>query len=121
MHNSNQRRWLLASLSGVSAAALLAGGASAQQASEATQVDAVIVTGSFLRNVKQEDMASPIVSVDQKALTKTGVVSIGDLLRYVPQNIGSMGGVQDLAKGGQDSKDTRSPTCAAWARARRWC
>jgi iron complex outermembrane receptor protein len=109
MRNSNRRRGLLAGLGGVSAAALLAGGACAQdQAAETTQVDAVVVTGSFLRNIKQEDVASPVVSVDQKALTKTGVVSIGDLLRYVPQNIGSMGGVQDLAKGGQDSKDTRS-------------
>lgn len=109
MRNSNRRRLVTAGLGGVSAAALLASGALAQEASsETTQVDAVVVTGSFLRNIKQEDVASPVVSVDQKALTKTGVVSIGDLLRYVPQNIGSMGGVQDLAKGGQDSKDTRS-------------
>jgi iron complex outermembrane receptor protein len=39
---------------------------------------------------------------------KTGVVSLGDLTRYIPQNIGSAGGVQDLSKGGADSRDARS-------------
>jgi len=68
----------------------------------------VVVTGSYLRNVKQQDMASPVVTVDQEQLNRTGVVTLGDLTRYVPQNVGSVGGIQDLAKGGIDSRDARS-------------
>jgi iron complex outermembrane receptor protein len=68
----------------------------------------VVVTGSYLRNVNQEDLASPIVTIDQDQINKTGIVSLGELTRYVPQNVGSVGGIQDLAKGGIDSRDARS-------------
>lgn len=108
-------------LAGLSAAGMLAATAQplwAQQApTKATTADGdaaaannapIVVTGTYLGNVRQEDRASPIVSVDAAALDRTGVSSVGDLTRFIPQNIGSTGGLQDLAKGGADSRDTRS-------------
>lgn len=68
----------------------------------------IVVTGSYLGNVRQEDRASPILAIDTKSLERTGVTSIGDLTRFIPQNVGSVGGMQDLSKGGADSRDTRS-------------
>jgi iron complex outermembrane receptor protein len=69
----------------------------------------IVVTGSYLRNVRQEDRASPILTIDSASLAKTGVPSLGDITRFIPQNVGSAGGIQDLAKGGgADSRDTRS-------------
>ncbi|MDN4632638.1 TonB-dependent receptor [Sphingomonas sp. PsM26] len=69
----------------------------------------IVVTGSYLGNVRQEDRASPILSIDSQSLARTGVTSLGDITRFIPQNVGSAGGIQDLAKGGgADSRDTRS-------------
>jgi iron complex outermembrane recepter protein len=82
----------------------------------------IVVTGSLLRNVRQEDRASPILAVNQEDLAKTGITSLADITRFIPQNVGSAGGIQDLAKGGgADSRDTRSPTCAGSALEQRWC
>ncbi len=78
------------------------------QTAQQDQLAEVVVTGSYLRNVKQEDLASPVVTIDQEQMAKTGVVSLGELTRYVPQNVGSVGGIQDLAKGGVDTRDARS-------------
>jgi iron complex outermembrane receptor protein len=68
----------------------------------------IVVTGSYLGNVRQENRASPILSIDAKALERTGAASLADLTRYIPQNVGSTGGLQDLSKGGADTRDTRS-------------
>jgi iron complex outermembrane receptor protein len=78
------------------------------QTAQQDKLAEVVVTGSYLRNLKQEDLASPIVTVDQEQISRTGVVSLGELTRYIPQNVGSVGGVQDLAKGGVDTRDARS-------------
>ena len=82
--------------------------AGAQDSTEQSALSEVVVTGSYLRNVKQEDLASPILTIDQEQISRTGVVSLGELTRYIPQNVGSVGGIQDLAKGGIDSRDARS-------------
>jgi iron complex outermembrane receptor protein len=66
------------------------------------------VTGSYLGNIRQENRASPILAVDNAAIARTGSSSIGDLTRFIPQNVGSTGGLQDLSKGGADTRDTRS-------------
>src|SRR6185312_13448620 len=79
--------------------------APAAQTEQPDQVAEVVITGSFLQNVRQEDLASPVVTIDQQQIEKTGVLSLGDLTRYVPQNVGSVGGIQDLAKGGVDTRD----------------
>lgn len=84
--------------------------AAAQDAESTEEAEAkpeIVVTGTYL-NVRQEDRASPIVTVDAEALDRTGVSSLGDLTRFIPQNVGSAGGMQDLAKGGADTRDTRS-------------
>ena len=60
----------------------------------------IVVTGSYLGNVRQEDRASPILSIDSQSLARTGVTSLGDITRFIPPNVGSAGGIQDLAKGG---------------------
>lgn len=68
----------------------------------------IVVTGSYL-NVRQEDRASPVLSITAEDLNRTGVGSLADITRFIPQNVGSAGGIQDLAKGGgADSRDTRS-------------
>lgn len=94
--------------------ALTTGVAQAQEAppQESDQAAAsdngdIVVTGSYLRR-RQEDIATPIVTLGQDQIKDTGQLQVGDLTKYIPQNIGSTGGVQDLAKGGIDSRDARS-------------
>lgn len=72
-----------------------------------TNAETVVVTGTLLRR-KQEDMATPVISTDAEQLAQTGTLNLGDLSKFIPQNIGSTGGVQDLQKGGTDSHDARS-------------
>lgn len=107
---SNSSKWrALAGLSLVAFAASWSANALAQDKADNDDADAkeIVVTGTYL-NVRQEDRASPIVTVDAEALDRTGVSSLGDLTRFIPQNVGSAGGMQDLAKGGADTRDTRS-------------
>lgn len=94
----------------LAAAAMTAGTASAQDvaADEPAEEAQIVVTGTYLGGVRQEDRASPVLTVDAEELDRTGVSSLGDLTRYIPQNVGSAGGMQDLAKGGADTRDTRS-------------
>src|SRR5690349_7283778 len=102
------KAWLLASVlatgsTGVVAQESAAGGAKGSD----DELQQVVVTGTLIRR-SQENMATPLVSVDQEQLAKTGILSVGDILHYIPQNIGSSGGVQDLAKGGTDGHYARS-------------
>jgi len=53
----------------------------AQESSES--MDEVIVTGSRVRRVDNES-ASPIITIDQAAIEKTGVTTAGDLLQRLP-------------------------------------
>lgn len=104
------RRRALTGLSVIALAGSWSANAWAQEAQSSEEADAaaeIVVTGTHL-NVRQEDRASPVVTVDAAALDRTGVSSLGDLTRFIPQNVGSAGGMQDLAKGGADTRDTRS-------------
>jgi len=103
------RAMKLGLFAGVSALALLSGqGAVAQTAQGGeTSVEAVVVTGTLLKR-KQEDMATPVISTDSEQLQQTGTLNLGDISKFIPQNIGSTGGVQDLQKGGTDGHDARS-------------
>lgn len=65
------------------------------------------VTGSLFQQ-KTEKMATPVVTIGQSQIANLGLPSLGSLTNYVPQNVNSQGGLQDLAKGGVDSRDTRS-------------
>lgn len=80
-------------------------------AGEATSTNTasdIVVTGSYL-NVRQEDRASPVLAINAEDFNRTGVQSLAEITRFIPQNVGSAGGIQDLAKGGgADSRDTRS-------------
>jgi iron complex outermembrane receptor protein len=106
--SAGRRARLLAGPSLLCLASVFATTAMAQAADPADTVAEVVVTGSYLGNVRQEDRASPVLSIDTEAIARTGVTSIGDLTRFIPQNVGSVGGLQDLAKGGADTRDTRS-------------
>lgn len=105
---AGRRARLLAGPSLLCVASAFATAAMAQAADPADEVAEVVVTGSYLGNIRQEDRASPVLSIDTEAIARTGVTSIGDLTRFIPQNVGSVGGLQDLAKGGADTRDTRS-------------
>lgn len=101
-HKINLRKHrVLAGLSAIALAGSWAATAQAQDGAVTEEADdsEIVVTGTFL-NVRQEDRASPVVTVDAEALDRTGVSSLGDLTRFIPQNVGSAGGLQDLAKGG---------------------
>ena len=52
-------------------------------ASENESMEEVIVTGSRVRRVDSES-ASPIITIDQAAIAKTGVTTAGDLLQRLP-------------------------------------
>ena len=52
-------------------------------ASENDSMEEVIVTGSRVRRVDSES-ASPIITIDQAAIEKTGVTTAGDLLQRLP-------------------------------------
>jgi len=54
-----------------------------QQGSENDTMEEVIVTGSRVRRVDSES-ASPIITIDQAAIEKSGVQSAGDLLQRLP-------------------------------------
>jgi len=105
---AGRRARLLAGPSLLCLATAFATTAMAQAADPEDTVAEVVVTGSYLGNIRQEDRASPVLSIDTEAIARTGVTSIGDLTRFIPQNVGSVGGLQDLAKGGADTRDTRS-------------
>ncbi len=73
-------------ISGLAIAAASAGVASAQTApeSDSTEIEAVVVTGS--RIVRPDYVSSsPIVSVGQEQLSKTGSVTVDTLLNQMPQ------------------------------------
>jgi len=86
----------------------LTDGAVAQQVSaNDAVVESVVVTGTLLRR-KQEDMATPVITTGSDQIAQTGTLNLGDISKFIPQNIGSTGGVQDLQKGGTDGHDARS-------------
>lgn len=79
---------------GVAAGALLAGSAQAQTAAApagapAAEAEAIIVTGSRIR---QDPLAqsSPVVIVDQSAIARTGISSIADVLQRLPSAAGGL-------------------------------
>ncbi len=78
---------------GVTAAALLAGGANAQSTAPvvaaADEAEAIIVTGSRIR---QDPLAqsAPVVVLDQAALQRTGLSSVADILQRLPSSAGGL-------------------------------
>ncbi len=88
MSNSSLTNSVRFALATASLAQLHSQGAMAQEqdktaASENESMEEVIVTGSRVRRVDAES-ASPIITIDQAAIEKTGVQSAGDLLQRLP-------------------------------------
>jgi outer membrane receptor protein involved in Fe transport len=88
MSNSSLTNSVRFALATASLAQLHSQGAVAQEqdktaASENESMEEVIVTGSRVRRVDAES-ASPIITIDQAAIEKTGVQSAGDLLQRLP-------------------------------------
>ncbi len=77
-------------------------------ASSAAPLEEILVTGTFIRQ-NPEDIASPVVSLDAATLQQIGISNLSQLTNYISANYGSVGGVNDLTKGGgQDDRNTRS-------------
>ena len=70
--------------------------------------ETVVVTGTLVRGVSVEMLASPVVQLSSKDISNTGYTSVDGLLNLTTANIGSIGGAQDLSKGGADDHATRS-------------
>src|SRR6476469_7297389 len=88
MSNSSLTNSVRFALATASLAQLHSQGAVAQEqdktaASESDTMEEVIVTGSRVRRVDAEP-ASPIITIDQAAIAKTGVTTAGDLLQRLP-------------------------------------
>jgi iron complex outermembrane receptor protein len=75
---------------------------------EGRGLEEVVVTGSYLRRQSQAELASPTQVLSAEALERTGFSSIAAILDKQTANIGSVGGVQDLAGGGADNRVARS-------------
>jgi iron complex outermembrane receptor protein len=74
------------------ASAAAGGTAQAQEATGATNLDRIQVTGSRIRSVDVET-AQPIFTVSSEDIKKSGLVSVGDIL----QNL-SVSGTQNFSK-----------------------
>lgn len=77
-------------------------------AGDGPPVEEVVVTGSYLRRESQAELASPTQVLSADALEKTGFSNLAAVLDKQTANIGSVGGVQDLAQGGADNRAGRS-------------
>src|SRR3546814_6079331 len=53
--------------------------------SSSAETDAIIVTGSRIRNVP---VASPVITLDQESIRDSGQSTVADAVRTIPQNFG---------------------------------
>src|SRR3546814_18872294 len=53
--------------------------------SSSAETDAIIVTGSRIRNVP---VASPVITLDQESIRDSGQSNVADAVRTIPQNFG---------------------------------
>lgn len=73
-----------------------------------TALQQVVVTGTYIRQ-NPEEVASPIVTLGKAQLRQSGITNLSQVTNYLSANYGSVGGVQDLTKGGgADDRNTRS-------------
>ncbi|TWB39108.1 iron complex outermembrane receptor protein [Nitrospirillum pindoramense] len=85
--------------------------ATAQQ-KDADQADdgiaEIVITGTYLKVKSQADIPDPTQTLDRDAINRSGVSNLSQLTNLTPANIGSMGGAQDLSKGGPENHGSRS-------------
>jgi len=58
------------------------------QASDATGLEEVVITGSHIRRVDAET-ASPVYVIDQSAIQESGITTVGDLVQRIPSISGA--------------------------------
>ena len=49
----------------------------------------IIATGTYIQGLRQEDLASPLLSIDRTAISSTGAISIADVVNNLTINTGS--------------------------------
>src|SRR5690554_2275041 len=78
------------------------------QEDDESEVEEVVVTGSFIRN-SQFTNASPVVSIGQEDLWQSGAANLGEYLRDMPymENIDTVANILDVQSGQQDSNASR--------------
>ncbi|HET7268949.1 MAG TPA: TonB-dependent receptor [Oleiagrimonas sp.] len=76
--------------------------AATNDASDATKLQAVMVTGSHIRRVDMET-ASPVITVGQEEIKASGALTLGDLVQDLPAMTGGMTNPQVNNGGGEGS------------------
>lgn len=103
-----RRLKLVECLAATTAIAVPALGVTAEGAKGSTELEEVVVTGSYVKRPQQADMSSPISIIDKDAIARSGQVGLDDLLTLNTANFSSVGGVQDLLGGVADNRAARS-------------
>ncbi|WP_395445689.1 hypothetical protein [Caulobacter sp. UC70_42] len=100
----------------------MAGAAAAQQKPNdaPTEVEEVVVTGSFIRGTP-EDAALPVDVVSAEELQKRGSPSTVELLKALSISNGVLGDTNQLIAEPRARRARARSTCAAWARSAPWC
>ena len=78
------------------------------QDKEEKDVEVIRVTGSYVTRDAQASMSSPIQIVGSEEILKSGFSGVDDIIVNNTANTGSVGGVNNLAGGGSESRQTRS-------------
>ena len=78
------------------------------QDKEEKDVEVIRVTGSYVTRDAQASMSSPIQIVGSEEILRSGFSGVDDIIVNNTANTGSVGGVNSLAGGGSESRQTRS-------------
>lgn len=71
-------------------------------------LEVIRVTGSYVSRDAQSSMSSPIQIVGSEEISHSGFAGVDDMIVNNTANTGSIGGVQNLAGGGSETRQTRS-------------
>lgn len=80
----------LALVFGATSTAVMSANAAAQQAEEAKKVERIEVTGSRIKRTDMET-AQPVLAISQEDIARTGLVSVGDVLKEISTNGAALG------------------------------
>ncbi len=89
------RKWTTATFSGVLALAF-----TTTAVAEETRIEEVVVTGSYIKRLSQEDSISPITNMGREEINATGILTGQELMRWLPSNTGSENQADALTQGG---------------------
>lgn len=109
-NHSIQRNRLSLAISTALLGSGLMTGAYAQDNKESIEknIEVIQVTGSHVSRNAQSSMSSPIQIVSNEDIMRSGFSGVDDLIVNNTANTGSIGGVNDLAGGGSETRHTRS-------------